>query len=96
MIKIGEMTFNNSPEEEFNMVLLDSIYTFRQLWNTIGFWTLDIRDENGDALVLGARIISGSFFLEQFPSIPFDLYNDTGVDPTRDGISDFILEIYSK
>ncbi len=96
MIKIGELTFNDSPEESFNLVILDTIYIFSQRWNTIGFWTLDVSDESGGPLVLGARIVSGTFIFAQFPGVPFDLYIDSQIDPSREGIADYILGVYSK
>lgn len=96
MIKIGELKFNDSPEETFNVIILDTIFIFRQRWNTIGFWTLDVLAEDSTPIVLGARIVSGTPILEQFPGVPFDLLNESTIDPTRDGINEYTLGVYEK
>lgn len=90
------LPLTNNPEESFNISIFDIIYNFRQLWNEYGFWTLDIKDADGNVFVYGVKIIAGNLLLEQYPEIPFDLLNDTEVDPTRNTLDEFQLEVISK
>lgn len=93
---IGTFPTTDNPEENFNIILLDEIYNIRQLWNTLGFWTLDITDKDGIILVYGAKIVSGIFFLKQYPNIPWDLYINETTDPTRFTLGSTVIEVYSK
>ena len=97
MSKLGELKLNSSPEEAIKVVIDEVVYDFRQLWNTLGFWTIDIlTDDNTVPLVYGVKLVSGSFLLQQYVDIPFDIKIDSEVDPTRSNIENYILEIYSK
>jgi len=95
--KLGELKLSSSPEEVIKVVIDEVVYDFRQLWNTLGFWTIDIlTDDNTVPLVYGIKLVSGSFLLQQYVDIPFDVKIDSTVDPTRTTIENYILEIYSK
>jgi len=95
--KLGELKLSSSPEEAIKVVIDEVVYDFRQLWNTLGFWTVDIlTDDNTVPLVYGVKLVSGSFLLQQYVDIPFDIKIDSEVDPTRSNIENYILEIYSK
>lgn len=97
MSKLGELKLSSSPEEAIKVVIDEVVYDFRQLWNTLGFWTVDIlTDDNTVPLVYGVKLVSGSFLLQQYVDIPFDIKIDSEVDPTRSNIENYILEIYSK
>lgn len=93
---IGTLPVTSNAEESFNIVILDVIYSMRQLWNTFGFWTLDIMDEDGNAIVYGVKLVAGINLLYQYPHIPFDLYIDQANEPTRNNITDIQIEIYEK
>lgn len=94
MIQTGIIKLANSPDETFSIVINETLYTFRQMWNTLGFWTLSIFDDAGTALIHNAKLVSGIFILEQYPSIEFDLYIDTELDPQRDNITDIEIGVY--
>lgn len=93
---IGTLPTTLNPDETYNITILDVLYQVRQLWNTIGFWTLSFRNEDGLSLVLGVKIVSGIFISQQYPELPFDLKIDANEDPTRDNLNDFVIEVYSK
>lgn len=93
---IGTFPTTLNPDENFNITILDTLYQVRQLWNTLGFWTLSFKDEAGVDLVLGVKIVSGIFILQQYPELPFDIKIDANIDPTRDDLIEFVLEVYSK
>ena len=90
------LPLTNNPEETFNISIFDIIYNFRQLWNEYSFWTLDLKDADGNILVYGVKIVAGEFLLQQYPDIPFDLKNDTAIDPNRNNLDEFQLEIIDK
>ena len=90
------LPLTNNPEEDFNVLINDSIYTFRQLWNEIGFWTLDIKDVDGNSLVYGVKIITKEYILQQYPQIPFDLKSENNNDPGRQNLESFLLEVINK
>jgi len=90
------LSLTNNPEETFNISILNIVYSFRQLWNENGFWTLDISDSDENILVYGVKIVAGAFLLEQYPDIPFDLKNDTEIDPSRNNLNEFIIEVFNK
>lgn len=96
MNKLGEIKLSTSPEETRTTVIGEIVYNFRQLWNTIGFWTIDIITEDSITLVTGVKLVSGLFLLKQYTNIPFDIKIDSSVDPTRFDIAGYILEVYSK
>lgn len=93
---IGTLPLTRNPEESFNIVVLGVVYSMRQLYNTVGFWTLDIMDEDGAPIVYGVKFVSGSFLLDQYPGVEFDLYIDSEIEPDRDNITKLQCEIYSK
>lgn len=90
------LPLTNNPEETFNVSIFDIVYSFRQLWNTLGFWILDINDNDGNKLVYGIKIITGEFLLRQYPGIPFDLKSIQSLDPTRNNLNEFLLEVTEK
>lgn len=92
----GTFTLSLNAEEEFNSIILDSVYIFRQLRNTLGYWSLSVSDEDGNPLVLGVKIVAGSFIFEPYANVPFDIYVPGNVDPTRNNLNEFVLEIWSK
>lgn len=96
MSKLGEIKLSSSPEETITTVIEDTVYNIRQLWNTLGFWTIDVLTEDSITLVTGIKLISGLFLLEQYTNIHFDIKIDSVVDPTRFNIEDYVLEVYSK
>ncbi len=96
MTKLGEIKLSSSPEESRTTVIEEVVYDVRQLWNTLGFWTIDIFSEDGDSLVTGVKLISGVFMLSQYSNISFDLFVDSVIDPTRFDIDSYIIEVHSK
>lgn len=96
MSKLGEIKLSLSPEETRTTIIEEVVYNFRQLWNTLGFWTIDILTEDSTVLVAGIKLVSGLFILQQYTNIPFDIKIDSVIDPTRFDIEDYILEVYSK
>ncbi|MCP3685805.1 MAG: hypothetical protein GY861_24415 [bacterium] len=93
---IGTFPVTENPEESFSIVLLGELYNIRQLWNTLGFWTIDIFDSDGTILVHGIKIVSGIFFVKQYPHIPWDLYIDEIIDPERFTLSSMVIGVYEK
>lgn len=87
-----------NPEESFQIVIFETLYNIRQLWNTEGeYWTLDINDADNSALALGVKLVAGIFILSQYPGIRFDLKSDSLLtDPGRDDLTDFVFEITDK
>jgi len=90
------LPLTNNPEENFNISISDTIYIFRQLWNEIGFWTLDIKDADGNILVYGIKIITQEYLLRQYPQILFDLKSENETDPERQTLESFLLEVNNK
>ena len=91
------LPLTNNPEEDFRVPLFDIIYNFRQLWNSnYSFWTLDIRDNDGNVLVYGVKLVTRHPILEQYPQIPFELESSSDTDPGRYDASTFNLEVTSK
>ena len=90
------LPLTNNPEENFNISIFNIIYIFRQLWNEIGFWTLDIKDVDGNSLVYGVKIITQEYLLQQYPQIPFDLKSENNNDPGRQDLESFLLEVINK
>lgn len=90
------LPLTTNPEETFSISIFDIVYNFKQLRNTLGFWTLDILDADGNVLVYGVRIVTQEYLLKQYPSIPFDLYSATETDPSRTNLDEFKLEIVDK
>jgi len=90
------LPLTNNPEESFNVSIFDIVYGFRQLWNEIGFWTLDIKDADGNILVYGVKLITQEYLLRQYPQIPFDLRSENETDPGRLDLESFLLEVTDK
>ena len=90
------LPLTNNPEENFNVSIFDIVYTFKQLWNEIGFWTLNIKDADGNILVYGIKIITQEFLFRQYPQIPFDLKSENETDPGRQDLESFLLEVIDK
>jgi len=86
-----------NPEESFQIVIFGNLYNMKQLWNTLGFWTLDINDENDLPLSLGVKLVAGIFLLKQYPNIRFDIKSESLLaDPGRDDLTDFTFEVTNK
>ena len=96
MSKIGTIKFSNDPENTFNTIILDTVYTFKTQRNTLGFWSLGIFDEDGNPLVYSVKIVAGSFLMSQYPHILFDVYVPGDIDPTRSNLNEFEMEIWTK
>lgn len=90
------LPLTNNPEESYSIDIFGVIYNLRQLRNTLGFWTLDIRDQDGVALVLGVKIVSGIYLLAQYPNVRFDLYSSSTTDPDRNNFNEYLLEVINK
>lgn len=90
------LPLTNNPEESFNISINNIIYNFKQLWNTIGFWTIDIKDADGNILVLGVKLIVQENILKQYPHIDFDLISSAEFDPIRDNLDTFQFEVINK
>jgi len=93
---LGTLPLTLNPEENFSTIIDGVNYDIKQLWNTIGFWTLDISDSDGNMLVAGAKIAAGIFMLQQYPQVSFDLIIDGIIDPDRDNLASLIVEVWSK
>lgn len=96
MEKLGTLPLTINSEETFSIVILETVYNMRQIWNTLGYWFLDILDENGDPIVMGIRLIGNHFMLTQYPALTFDLKIDSPFDPTRDNLSQLSVEVWTK
>ena len=91
------LPLTNNPEESFSLTIDDILYNFKQLWNADGeFWTLDILDSDGVALVYGVKIVTQWNLLEQYPAIPFELRASNDNDPTRNNLAAFLVEVTIK
>lgn len=90
------LPLTNNPEETFNISIFEVIYICRQLWNENGFWTLDIKDANGAVLIYGLKLVTQEFLLRQYPQLDFDLISAINLDPVRDNLDSFNLEVIAK
>lgn len=90
------LPLTNNPSESFSFSINGTIYKFRQIWNTQGFWTLDILDINDNAFIFGVKLVTKTNLLFMHPSIPFDLRSGRDNDPLRDTLNQFELEILEK
>ena len=90
------LPLTNNPEESFNITISGTVYNIRQLWNTLGFWTIDILDENGDPLAYGVKLVTKTELTFQHPSVPFNLRSDADEDPSRDSLDSFNLVVTDK
>lgn len=90
------LPLTNNAEESFSITIFGTAYNLRQLWNTLGFWTIDVLDENGAAIILGVKIVTKTNILAQYPEVPFDLRSESAADPVRDGLDEFNLVVTEK
>lgn len=90
------LPLTNSPEEKFNISIFEVVYICRQLWNENGFWTLDIKDADGNVLIYGMKLITQEYLLRQYPQLDFDLISAVDSDPGRDNLDNFNLEVMAK
>lgn len=90
------LPLTNNPSESFNFNINDVIYKFKQKWNTLGFWTLDVFDTDGNPLIYAVKIVAQENLLNMHPNIPFDLKSEKENDPTRDNLAEFELQILAK
>ena len=94
---MAKLPFTLNPDETFQITIFGNLYNMRQLWNTLGFWTLDIRDENGEELTLGVKLVTGLSLLKQYPHIRFDIKSESVLsDPTRSDLDTFVFEVTDK
>ena len=90
------LPLTNNPSETFRVEILGVVYQFRQIWNTVGFWALDILDVDGNPLAYGVRIVAKTELLRQYSHLPFELESITELDPTIDNFSEFLLAVSDK
>ena len=93
---MSSLPLTNSPAETFSVVIFSVVYNMRQVWNTLGFWTLDILDEDGVALTYGVRLVTRTNLLDQYPNIPFNLRSEAVSDPARNNLREFGLIVTDK
>ncbi len=93
---LGTYILRYSPEDNFSMTIDGLFYTFRQLWNTEGFWTIDIFDADKVIIISGIRLVAGINLLDQYPVLRFNILIDTDTDPTRDNLELYPLQFYTK
>ena len=90
------LPLTNNPSETFSFNINDTIYKFKQTWNTQGFWTLDIMDLDGNAFVYGVKIVTQTNLLPMHSNIPFNLRSEKELDPTRNNLNEFELIVTEK
>lgn len=90
------LPLTNKPSETFSFNINGTIYKFKQMWNTQGFWTLDILDINDNAFINGVKIVTKTNLLLMHPGIPFDLRSERREDPARNNLKQFELVISEK
>jgi len=90
------LPLTNNPSETFSIEIFESVYLFKQLWNTLGFWTISISDVDNNPLVYGVKIVALTSLLRQYPNIRFNLLSTTAADPGRNDLAEFILEVIDK
>lgn len=91
------LPLTNNPSETFSIEIFEVVYNMRQIWNsTAEFWSLDIADVNGVDIVAGVKIVALTNLLAQYIQLPFDLLSTTEIDPTRNNLNEFILEVVLK
>ncbi|RKZ95960.1 MAG: hypothetical protein DRQ46_07745 [Gammaproteobacteria bacterium] len=91
-----KLPITNSPSEKFSIDIFETVYQFKQMWNTKGYWSLNIADVDGKSIADGVKVVTGTKLLAQYPQLPFELESSNDSDPTRDSLDDFILEVSSK
>ena len=93
---LGQYILRESPEDNFSMTVDDVFYNFRQLWNTNGFWTIDIFDSDNVIIISGIRLVAGIYLLNQYPALRFNILIDTDTDPTYENLELYPLKFYTK
>ena len=96
MTLLGYLPVTNNADETYNITILNTTYILRQLYNTIGFWTISIADNNNNSIVDGVKVCTGVNMLEQYPQLLFDLYIIDNIIPTRDNFKDLFIGVYEK
>lgn len=90
------LPLTNNPEENFSITISEVVYNLRQLWNTLGFWTIDVLDENGDPLAYGVKLVTRTELTFQYPAVPFNLRSEADADPSRNNLDSFNLAVTDK
>ncbi len=90
------LPLTNNPSETFSFNINGEIFKFKQLWNAMGFWTINISDANDTAIISGLKLITRENLLAMHPSITFDLRSERESDPTRNDLDQFELLILEK
>jgi len=90
------LPLTTNPSESFNYNVNGEVYKFKQKWNTLGFWTLDIVNITGSPFIYGVKLLTKTNLLEMHPAIPFDLRSERLNDPERNNLNEFELEILEK
>ncbi len=93
---IGYFPTSANPDEIFTIVILDIVYNVRQLYNTLGFWTLSFSDADEVEIVLGVKVVPGAYLLAQYPELRFDLKLTKDDEVTRDSYATLEIGIYEK
>ena len=90
------LPLTNNPSESFSFNIEGEVYKFKQKWNTLGYWTLDILDIDGVPFIYGVKLVTRENILCMHPAIPFDLRSERLNDPTRNTLDQFELQIVEK
>ena len=96
MKALGKLVLTEDVEETFTTVILGKVWTIRKVWNTIGFWTLDIKSSDSSVIVTGIKLVSKAYLLSQYPEFTFDIYIDAEEDPGRETLLNKVVTVYSK
>jgi len=90
------LPLTNNPSETFSFNIKDEIYKFKQKWSTLGYWTIDILNIDGDPFVYGVKLITRENILDMHPAISFDLRSERPNNPTRNNLDQFELLVLEK
>lgn len=90
------LPLTNNPSETFSFIINGEVYKFKQMWNTLGFWTLSISDINDNKIIDNVVLVTKTNLLSMHPGIVFDLRSERNNDPTRNNLNEFELEILEK
>ena len=90
------LPLTTNPSESFNFNVNGEIYKFKQKWNTLGYWTLDILNLDGVVFAYGIKLVTRTNLLLQYADIPFDLRSERLNDPDRNNLNEFELQISVK
>lgn len=84
----------SDADQRFTISLVGTLYQLRAKWNIRDdSWYLDIRDETGEAILLGIRLVLGSEVGrrcadERYPAGRFEVIDTSGED-VEAGLDDF-------